>query len=215
MDFAVVDLMDESKCYDAVLGWLHPGGFSCPRCGKTDRMIIHRRNRDPVIDYRCGHCGRVFNAFTQTTLAGTHYRPSEIVLILRGIAQGQTTASLARELGVSRGHLLALRHRLQESARATPDRPGTLSDAVVEADEMYQNAGEKRRSAHRQRRPAAAAGQLDQGARHVGKRPPAGGWDRRTRHPRLAAEGHPSQLAGGHSAGGGRPHAGRVHGQHR
>ena len=215
MDFAIVDLMDESKCYDAVLGWLHPGGLSCPRCGKADRMIIHRRNRDPVIDYRCGHCGRVFNAFTQTTLAGTHYRPSEIVLILRGIAQGQTTAGLARELGVSRGHLLALRHRLQESARATPDRPGALGDAVVEADEMYQNAGEKRRPAHGRGRPAPPAGQLDQGARHVGERPPAGGRGRRTRHPRPAVAGHPSQLAGGHSAGGGRLHACRLHGQHR
>jgi hypothetical protein len=38
--------------------------------------------------------------------------------------------------------LLALRHRLQERARIGMDR-NPLGDEVVEADEMYQNAGEK------------------------------------------------------------------------
>jgi hypothetical protein len=39
--------------------------------------------------------------------------------------------------------LLALRHRLPECDRLHLDR-NPLDDAVVEADEMYQNAGEKR-----------------------------------------------------------------------
>src|SRR4051795_5326585 len=49
---------------------------------------------------------------------------------------------MARELGCDRRWLLALRHRLQEYARRRLDR-NPLGDAVVEADEMYQNAGEK------------------------------------------------------------------------
>jgi hypothetical protein len=51
---------------------------------------------------------------------------------------------LAQELGVDRKHLLERRHRIQElAAQACCREP--LADAVVEADEMYQNAGEKGR----------------------------------------------------------------------
>ena len=87
---------------------------------------------------------------------GVHRRPSELVLILRGVARGEPTARLARESGCSRRHLLELRHRLHHFAeRFLPRRP--LPDAAAEADEMYQNAGEKRRPAPRPRRPAPAA----------------------------------------------------------
>jgi transposase-like protein len=105
-------------------------------------MAVHRRRRPPVLDHRCGHCGRVFNAFTNTTLHGVKRRPSELVLIVRGIAQGVPTAQLARELGCDRSELLNLRHRFQDLAFRNRDRM-PLDDQVLEADEAYQNAGEK------------------------------------------------------------------------
>ena len=142
MDFPIDDLLDEDACYERLLSWIHPEGLICPGCHHSDRLHIHRRDREPVLDYRCGHCGRVFNAFTGTALQGTHYRPSTLVLILRGIAQGVPTAQLARELSCDRGHLLALRHRLQDLASRFRRRL-PLDDPVVEADELYQNAGEK------------------------------------------------------------------------
>lgn len=54
------------------------------------------------------------------------------------------TAQLDRELGCSRRHLLDLRHRSQVQAQiqAGLDRTA-LADDVVEADVMYQDAGEK------------------------------------------------------------------------
>ena len=156
MDFPITQLMDEDACYRYLLEVLHADGLACPRCGGRDGLKVHRRHRAPVLDYRCSACKRVFNAFTGTAFHKTHRRPSEVVLILRGIAQGVTTARLARELRRSRPPLLGLRHRLQASAlRAATDAP--LDDPAVEADEMYQNAGEKRRPAQRPRRPAAAA----------------------------------------------------------
>jgi transposase-like protein len=142
MDFPITDLMDENACYAKLVAWLHPGGFACPRCGLDDRMSVHRRGRVPVLDYRCGHCRRVFNAFTATSLQGAKRRPAELVLILRGFAQGVPTAQLARELDCDRSELLKLRHRLQEAASRGRDR-ATLGDASTEADEAYQNAGEK------------------------------------------------------------------------
>ena len=147
MDFPLTDLMDEGACYERLVAALHPDGLACPRCG-GDRYGIHRRHRDPVVDYRCRDCRRVFNAFTGTALQKTGRRPSELVLILRGIAQGAPTARMARELGRDRMKLLALRHRLRANARAGVD-PGPLPDAVVEADECYVNAGEKRHPASR------------------------------------------------------------------
>jgi transposase-like protein len=157
MDFPIGELLDESACYVRLVRLLHPGGLTCPRCGSGD-LRAHRRARDPVLDYRCPGCKRVFNAFTHTAFHKTHYRPSEIVLILRGIARGESTAALARELGRNRPHLLGLRHRLQGNALAHRDA-SPLADDHVEADEAYRDAGEKRRGARRPVRPAPAARQ--------------------------------------------------------
>jgi transposase-like protein len=173
MDFPIADLMDEDACYAKLLAWLHPEGLACPRCGARDRLHVHRRHRAPLLDYRCSACRRVFNAFTGTALHGTKRRPIALVLIVRGFAQGVPTAQLARELGCDRSELLDFRHRLQGAACRALDRT-PLGDRVLEADEAYQNAGEKRCPAPRPRRPAAAARQQGPGARHVGHRPAAG-----------------------------------------
>ena len=157
--------MDEDACYQKIVAILHPDGSACPRCRSRDGFRVHRRTRDPVLDYRCA-CGRASNAFTQAVFHETHRRPSEILLILRGIAQGTTTARLARELKRHRQHLLRLRHRLRDAALEAAD-PLPLDDSEVEADEMYQNAGEKRHPAHRPRRPAASPGQPTARARHL------------------------------------------------
>jgi transposase-like protein len=107
MDFPLIDLMDEHAC-SARLRALrlcalpHPDGLTCPKCGAGDRLGVHRRHRDPVLDYPCGHCGRVFNTFTATPLQGIRRSPAQLLLILRGVAQAAPTALLARELGCDR-----------------------------------------------------------------------------------------------------------------
>jgi hypothetical protein len=142
MDFPLTDLMDQDACYAKLVALLHPGGLACPTCQAADGLRVHRRHRTPVLDYRRIGRGRVFDAFTGTSLAGTHRRPAEIVLILRGFAQGVPTAQPAREPGRDREHLPGPRRRLQDNAARWLDR-NPLGDEVVEADEMYQNAGEK------------------------------------------------------------------------
>ena len=96
-----------------------------------------------------------------------------MVLIVRGIAQGVPTAQLARELECDRSELLNLRHRLQDLAFRNRDRM-PLDDEVLEADEAYQNAGEKRRAASRSRGPATAPGEQDPRPWHMGERPASG-----------------------------------------
>jgi transposase-like protein len=174
MDFPIIDLMDADGCRRKLLDLLHPDGLACPRCGARDGLNIHRRRPDPpVVDHRCKGCRRVFNMFTNTAWQGTHLSPAQILLILRGIAQGAPTARLARELGISRQHLLRLRHAIQARALAAADRT-PLPDDRTEADELYQDAGEKRDSAHRPGRSATAACGPGQGPRHLGDRPAAG-----------------------------------------
>jgi len=174
MDFPIADLLDPLACYAKLVALLHPEGLACPRCGSHDGLKVQRRHRAPVLDYRCSGCGRVFNAWTGTALQGTQRRPAEILLILRGFAQGTSTARLARELACDRMKLLALRHRFQGNALLGLDR-NPLGDAVVEADEMYQNAGGKRHPPSRPGRPAAVPGQQASGPRHLRQRPAAGG----------------------------------------
>jgi transposase-like protein len=136
LDFPIVDLMDQEGCRQKLFDLFHPEGFVCPRCQARAGLNIHRRHTDtPVLDYRCKSCRRVFNMYTNTPWQGTHLSPAQILLILRGIAKGESTATLAREVGISRQHLLRLRHAIQ--ARALNDADHTpLPDDDTEADEM-------------------------------------------------------------------------------
>ena len=142
MDFPITNLMDEGPRYAKLVSWLHPDRFSCPRCREGDRTAVHRRRRPPALDYRCGHCGWVLNAFTRTALQGVKRRPTELFLIVRGFAHGVPTAQLSRELGCDRSELLNLRHRLQDLGFWNRERT-LLDDTVLESDEAYQDAGKK------------------------------------------------------------------------
>jgi transposase-like protein len=192
MDFPIIDLMDQEGCRQRLFDLLHPEGSACPRCGAREGLNIHRRHpNSPVVDFRCKGCGRVFNMFTGTLWQGTHLSAAQILLILRGITQGTPTAKLAREVGITRQHLLILRHKIQARALAAADH-SPLPDDQTEADEMYQNAGEKRGAAHRPGGPAASASEPGQGPRHLGDRPTAGARSGRPRQrPGVVPSGAP------------------------
>jgi hypothetical protein len=66
-----------------------------------------------------------------------------VVLLLRGIAKGESTARLAPELGVSRKQLPTLRQRLQANVNATAPTKA-MAGTACEADARYQNAGEQK-----------------------------------------------------------------------
>ena len=72
------------------------------------------------------------------------------MLFLRGMAKGEPTARLARELGVSRKQLHTLRQRIQANLNATAPT-GVMPGPAFEADELYQNAGENKHAPSRPR----------------------------------------------------------------
>ena len=112
--FPIQELLDEELAYEFLRKHLWPNGIHCPEGHPLPpNQAPHMADRHPVVDYRCRTCGKVFNIFTGTILVGIRYSCVQIVLILRGFAQGIPTMHLAKELGVDRGNLLEWRHCLQ------------------------------------------------------------------------------------------------------
>jgi len=125
MEFPLTELMDEQACYEFLLGILHPKGLHCPAGHKVARgQAPPMSDRAPLVDYRCRRCGKVFNLLPGTLWRGTHYACRQIVLILRGFAQGVPTLHLAKEWKVDYETLLTRRHRWQEQALKKNRGPG-------------------------------------------------------------------------------------------
>ncbi len=84
----------------------------------------------------------MYTVYTDTMFVHKHLRPAQVILLLRGVCKGESTASLSRELQVAYDTVHHLRQQLHANARRLqPNTP--LPDAVTETDEMFQNAGEK------------------------------------------------------------------------
>ena len=143
MRFPITDLIDEKKCYDFMLTILHPDGLKCPGGHPLPQnQAPHNTNRSPVVNYKCRTCGRVYNLFTNTIWSRTRYNCVTIVLIISGFTQGVSTSQRADELNKDYETLLERRHKVQQLALENrPDEP--LPDIQTEADELFQNAGEK------------------------------------------------------------------------
>ena len=99
---------------------------------------------------------------TGTAFEKTRQRPSTLVLLLRRISKGESTAQLARELGMSRKQMHTLRHRVQTNLNETA--PTDLMEGTTfEADELYQNAGGKKYATSRPGRSTAPTRQVPSG----------------------------------------------------
>lgn len=121
--------------------YLHPHGLQCPHCRSIERRLFREQGHFPA--YRCRGCHGYYTLLTGTAFAKTRQRPATLVLLLRCIAKGESTARLARELGLSRKQMHTLRRRLQANLNATAPT-AMMAGTAFEADELYQNAGEKK-----------------------------------------------------------------------
>ncbi len=159
MDFPITNLMDREACLTWIQAYFHPKGLQCPHCGADfERARWFRQTKHSELDvYRCQVCKGVYNLYSNTVFEGRYFCPEQTVLFIRGVCQGKPTAQLARELCISRTIATEVRHQLQTNAeKEQPETP--LEDEEVETDEMFQNAGEKKRVAWRPRRSAPSSG---------------------------------------------------------
>jgi transposase-like protein len=146
IDFPITELLDASICMIWLERHLHPDGFVCPHCGSTNRRLFRQQKHFPA--YRCRDCDRYYTLLTGTAFEKTRQPPATLVLLLRGITKGESTARLARELGLSRKQMHTLRQRIQTNLNETA--PIDLMEGTTyEADELYQNAGEKKHASSR------------------------------------------------------------------
>jgi transposase-like protein len=143
MIFPITELLDDEQSKQWLLEHFHPEGLQCPKCGSTKRRVFRETETSRLTVYRCLRCEGIYNLYSGTLFEKKHLRPSQVVLLLRGVARGESSVRLTEELGVSRTTIHYLRKELQENARGLqPETP--LMDEHVETDEMFQNAGEKR-----------------------------------------------------------------------
>jgi transposase-like protein len=144
IDFPMTDLLDDAQCLIWLEQHLHPDGLVCPTCGSPDRRLFVATQAFPA--YRCRACAAYYTILSNTAFEKTQQRPATVVLLLRGITKGESSARLARELGMSRKQVWTLRQRVQE--RVGESAPtDVMTGTEFEADELFQNAGEKKYAA--------------------------------------------------------------------
>ena len=104
--------------------------------------MFHRTRRSGLVVYRCRQCDQTCSLYSGTVFEHRQLTPMQMVLLVRGVCKGEPTATLTRELGLTRGTVHALRTALQTNAQALqPTTP--LLDQETATDEMFQNAGYK------------------------------------------------------------------------
>ena len=150
MEFPITELLGAEQSADWILKHFHPNGLKCPGClaGVEQARSFRTTKRSGLLVYRCRRCEAIYNLYSGTLFEGRHLTPPQVVLLLRGICKGEPSATLANELGVVRSTVHLIRKEVQSNAeRLQPTEP--LADICTETDEMFQNAGEKRRGASR------------------------------------------------------------------
>src|SRR6266487_1575425 len=113
---------------------LHPTGLLCPRCQSSERRLFRQHLFFPT--YRCRLCQRTYTILIGSVFAKTRQPPATIVMLLRGIAEGESTARLSRELDFDRKRLGKLRQQIQTNLYDTLP-PEVMSGTAFEADELY------------------------------------------------------------------------------
>ena len=156
MIFPITELVSDDARVEWIEKHFHPKGLQCPKCGaKKPTARRFRQRARGTADYRCRICDTVFNLYHGTLFAGSNLRPRQVVLLVRGVCKGESSPVLAEELGLSRQSIHTWRKRLQANGYQLLAE-GPLKDRHTETDEMFQNAGEKRRQTRRSGRPTSA-----------------------------------------------------------
>jgi transposase-like protein len=140
MDFPILEITDDARAEQWLRKYFHPNGLQCPGCGATVQgaLLCGQTRRSHVTQHRCRHCRKMYTVYAGTMFANKHLRPTQVILLLRGICKGEPTASLARELQLAYDTVPPVREQIQAHAiHLQPNTP--LLDVVTETDEMFQS----------------------------------------------------------------------------
>ena len=168
MDFPILDLVDDDLATSWLLNPFHPHGLKCPHCGARVREArpFRQTTTSQLTVHRCLVCQGIYNLYSSTVFQQKQLRPAQAVLLLRGVCKGESSAQIARELGLSRPTVLSIRRKIPANAQAIVPQP-PIADDQTETDEMFPNAGEKKRGASQSLGPTPAQSQQAQRAWHL------------------------------------------------
>lgn len=146
MEFPITNLLSPEQSEQWLLEHFQPEGLKCPGCqAAIEQANVFRVTRKSELKvYRCKECQSIYNLYTGTVFQQRHLRPQQAVLLIRGVLKGEPSDVLARELELNYVTVLQLRRKLQDNAQLLQSKE-PLPDFEAESDEMFQNAGEKRR----------------------------------------------------------------------
>ena len=104
---------------------------ACPHCKSKELKSAGSKNGRKR--FRCKTCGKSFNGFTGTPLAGLHH-PDKFLANARHMIAGDTVRKTAAALGLNKDTAFLWRHRFLEAIDKM--QPAQLQ-GVVEADETF------------------------------------------------------------------------------
>ena len=102
MDFPILDLIDNESASDWLLNHFYPNGLTCPHCeaNVAEVRCFHQTAPSQLPVYRCLGCDGIYNLYSSTVFQQKQLTPAQVVMLLRGIYQGDSRTQLARELGM-------------------------------------------------------------------------------------------------------------------
>jgi hypothetical protein len=147
MDFPILEITDEALAEPGRRRPFHPNGLGGPHggAGVDHARPVGPTRRRHVPPQRGRPCEKVDTVDAGTVWAHKPLRPTQVLLLVPGLGQGEASAALARELARASDPVPHGRPPIQRKAlRVPPERP--LPEAVTETDESFQKAGANRRT---------------------------------------------------------------------
>ena len=129
-------------------------GRMCPFCGNEDRIVARKTGRKKGF-YRCNACKKDFSALKGTVFEASHIPLDKWIhgmYLLLTARKGISSMQLSKELSISQTAAWFLLHRLREACGNEMETLG----GTVQIDECF--IGGKRRTMHKNKRPAAQGG---------------------------------------------------------
>jgi hypothetical protein len=95
MDFPILEICDDALGETWLRKYFHPQGLHCSQCCASVKPARNfgQTSRSHVTLYRCRQCQTVDTVYTGTMFANKQLRPAQVILLLRGVCKGESTAS--------------------------------------------------------------------------------------------------------------------------
>ena len=120
IDFPINELLDEERCRQWLEEHFHPNGLRCPNCQSERRRNFRQLRHFQA--YRCLDCTRYYTLLSGTIFEKSQQAPSTLVMLIRGIAKGESSSQMSRELNLSRKQVGTIRRVIQENLLAALPR---------------------------------------------------------------------------------------------